>query len=52
MGAAIIVGLAFFSLAGYIAGVALRGFARNGRDADRQRPLRHQRPVENPRKTA
>jgi hypothetical protein len=52
MGAAIIVGLAFFSLAGYIAGVALRGFSRNGRHGDRERPLRHQRPAEKPRKTA
>jgi hypothetical protein len=46
MGAAIVVGIAFFSLAGYIAGVAWRGFARNGQHADRQRPLRHPRPAE------
>jgi hypothetical protein len=52
MGASIVVGIAFFSLAGYIAGVALRGWARNGRHGDRQRPLRHQRPAEKPAKTA
>lgn len=44
MGAGIIVGIAFFSLAGYIARLALRGLARNGIHAERQRPLRHQPP--------
>jgi F0F1-type ATP synthase membrane subunit c/vacuolar-type H+-ATPase subunit K len=44
MGAGIIVGIAFFSLAGYIARLAVRGLARNGNHAERQRPLRHQPP--------
>jgi hypothetical protein len=52
MGAGIIVGIAFFSLAGYIARLALRGLNGNGTHAERQRPLRHQRPPAKPRKTA
>jgi hypothetical protein len=50
MGAGIIVGIAFFSLAGYIVRLALRG--RNGTHAERQRPLRHQPPAAKPRKSA
>lgn len=52
MGAGIIVGIAFFSLAGYIARVALRGSTGNDRQTERQRPLRHPAPARKPPKTA
>jgi len=52
MGAGILVGIAFFSLAGYIARLAVRGLHGNGTHAERQRPLRHQPPPAKPPKTA
>lgn len=51
MGAGVIVGIAFFSLAGYIARLAVRGLGRNGHHTERQRPLRHPRPSRPPRKS-
>jgi hypothetical protein len=51
MGPGVIVGIAFFSLAGYIARLAVRGLGRNGNHVERQRPLRHDRPPSKPRKT-
>jgi hypothetical protein len=51
MGAGVIVGIAFFSLAGYIVRLAVRGLGRNGHHAERQRPLRHPRPPRKSRTT-
>jgi hypothetical protein len=45
MGPGIIVGIAFFSLAGYIARLALRASTRSDRHTERQRPLRHPAPA-------
>jgi hypothetical protein len=52
MGPGIIVGIAFFSLAAYIARVAMRGSTAHDRQADRQRPLRHPAPAQKTSKTA
>jgi hypothetical protein len=52
MGAGIIIGIAFFSLAGYIARIAMRGSTGTGRHTERQRPLRHPTPAQKPPKTA
>ena len=52
MGPGILLGIAFFSLAGYIARIAVRGSNGSGTHADRQRPLRHPAPVKKSPKTA
>jgi hypothetical protein len=52
MGAGIIVAIGFFSLAGYIARLAMRGLNGHEPTAARQRPLRHERPPARPRKIA
>jgi hypothetical protein len=52
MGAGILVGIAFFSLAGYIARLAVRGLNGHDTQVERQRPLRHQPPAAKPRNTA
>jgi hypothetical protein len=52
MGAGIIVAIGFFSLAGYIARLAMRGLNGHEPAGGRQRPLRHERPPVRPRKSA
>lgn len=52
MGAGILVAIAFFSLAGYIARIALRGSTGNDKHAERQRPLRHPAPAKKSEKRA
>ena len=52
MGPGILLGIAFFSLAGYIARIALRGSTGSDKHADRQRPLRHPAPVKKSQKRA
>jgi hypothetical protein len=56
MGAGLIAGIAFFSLAGYIARLAMRGLSGHGTPVER-RPMRHRPPRQQPpaastRKTA
>ena len=52
MGAGLLVGIAFFSLAGYMARLAVRALKGDGTHVERQRPLRHQPPPSKPPKTA
>ena len=52
MGPGILLGIAFFSLAGYIARIALRGSTPSDKHADRQRPLRHPAPLKKSEKRA
>ena len=57
MGPGIIVGIAFFSLAGYIARLAVRGVNGHDRQTESQRPRRDHRrrqepPAASSRKTA
>jgi hypothetical protein len=52
MGPGILLGIAFFSLAGYIVRIALRGSTDSDTHADRQRPLRHPAPARKSQTTA
>jgi len=52
MGPGILLGIAFFSLAGYMARIAVRGTNGTDKNADRQRPLRHPAPPKKAQKRA